>query len=265
MTARRKLPSFVRSFGVVSQPLPSMSYNYDIGKTNPNQNVDGYFMGCRGYTLADIAGDEDDAIYQHQNTYDRICAWEGHGISTGGQIVDALDFGMAEGLLRIDESTETQALQHRRGKWFYVDKVQGRDWFDSHRIAMRLTKVPISVGTIFFDEWVFTPIGGLMTANFAFDGTWDTESGHNYKMCGETVINGKDALIIKPWIGRIMYIGREAFNRAFDVYGTASFIQPQYQPKDVYYVKLTLLQHIIYLLRKYISETLASRFASNYQ
>ena len=264
-TKTRKLYSYPRSFGITAEPLQLMEYNYDIGKTNPNQIQDGYVMGCRGYTLSGIAGDEDNAIYQNQGTYDRLAAYEGHSIDQGGQIVDALNFAVTSGLMRTDETTEAQAQQHRRGKYYLVEKVRGLDWFDSHRLALRHAKVPISVGTIWFPEWQFTPAEtGLLTSHFVFDGKWDDELGHNYKMCGEKTINGQPTLIVKPWLGRFFHFDRETFNKAYDMWGTASFIQPPFEPKDILFVKLTIMQRIVKLIARYISDTLAKKMPHYY-
>ena len=266
MPARYGLPSYHRSFGTTAQPLPLMEYDYDNGPDTWNQNADGYTMGCRMYAISHISGDIDDALYDPKKNYDRLCAWEGHPITQGGQIYDALTFAAAEGLLRVGETTEAQAQTHRRGQPFYVDKVPGMDWFDSHRIAMRNEKVPINIGTIWFQEWTFTPAPyGLMTANFAFDGTWDTEAGHSYELCGEKTINGEPAIAVLAWIGRKLYIGRDAFNRAFDIYGSASFIEPTAEPKDILFVELTILQHLVQLLSQYISNNLASKLPHYYQ
>lgn len=263
-SASRNIPS-TRSFGLVPEPLPLMNYTYDNGKTNPNQIAEGYRMGCRGYTLADIAGDEDKAIYDHGGTYDRLAAYEGHSIEQGGQILDGLNFAVTSGLMQVGETTEAEAQTHRRGKPYYVDKVPGYDWFDSHRLALRKMKVPISVGTIWFPEWMFTPAEtNILTSHFVFDGTWDNELGHNYKMCGEKTINWKPYLIAKPWLGRFFYFDRETFNKAFDIYGTASYIQTKMQPKDVLYVKLTILQRVVQLIQRYISENLAKKFPQFY-
>ena len=170
----RKLYSFSRSFGAVAEPLPLMDYTYDNGKTRFNQVADGYLMGCRGYALSSIAGHEDDAVYNPKQNYNRLCAYEYRPISEGGQIVDALKFACVEGLMRIDETTDAEAKKHIRGKYYYVDKIKGYDWFDSHRLALRRAKVSISVGTIWFQEWMFTPAEtGILTPHFVFDGKWE--------------------------------------------------------------------------------------------
>lgn len=262
--ARTDIPSYTRTFGVLPEPLPLMEYNYDRGKTNPNQIEDGYYMACRGYTLADIAGDIDDAVYDHKGTYDRLSAYEGHSIEKGGMIMDALNFGCVEGLLQLHETTEAEAKKHIRGKPFYVDKVPGYDWFDSHCLALRKAKIPISCGTIWFFEWMNPPDNGILTSNFVFDGTWDSEMGHNYKISGEKTINGEPTLCVKAWLGRWFYMNRKTFNKAFDIYGTGSWIQPKFSPKDVLYVKLTIFQRILQLVSRYISTSVAKKFPQFY-
>lgn len=262
--------SFHISYGTLPTPLTTLEYNFDIGKTLPDQNGDGYPMACRGYTLADIAGDEDDAIYKHQHTYDALSAYEGHSISQGGDIRSAVNFGCVMGVQRLDETTDQEAESHRRGQPFVIDKLMDFDWFDSFRAALRNAQSPISVGTIYFPEWLNTASDGILTSQFVFDGTWDTEMGHNYKICGEKTIQGQPYLIAKTWQGPnfgdrgFCYFSRETFNKAFDIYGTIGIVQPKYSPKDVYYVRLEILQRIVVLISRYISSTLAAKLKWNY-
>lgn len=258
--ARKDTLSLTRSFGLVPMELPLMDYDYDNGKTNPNQVADGYYLGCRGYTLADIAIDELDELFDHKMTYNRMCAYEGHSIDQGGQILDALKFAVVEGL---EDKNGEKAY---RGQPYLVEKIQGMDWFDSHRVALRRMKSSISVGTIFFPEWQFTPEEtGILTDKFVFDGTWDSELGHNYKMSGEKTIGWEPYLRVKMWVGRPFYFNRKTFNKAFDIYGTASFIQTRRQPKDYLYVKLTILQRCVQLIARYISLNFAKKVPQFYQ
>lgn len=258
-TIAQQHPAFHRTFGSVAEPLPLLDYTYDNGRTSFNQNADGFFMGCRGYALASIAGHEDNALYDPKKTYEHISLYEGHSKDEGGQIISALNFGVVEGLV------DSRNLLRRRGKPFLVDKVPGYDWFDSHRLALRKAKVSISVGTIWFEEWMFTPAQfGVVTSQFVFDGTWDSELGHNYEMMGEKTIQGEPTLEVDAWLGRKFYFPREAFNKAFDIYGTGSWIQLAYTPQDILYTKLTILQRVVSLLARYISTNLAKKFPQYY-
>ena len=263
--ARKNIRSYTRSFGVVPQELPLMEYDYDAGLTNPNQVSDGYYMGCRGYTIAEMAIDEDETLYDieddkvHKETYDRMSAYEGHGIEEGGQLLDAMNFAVVAGVLDKDGG------HVYRGKPYLIEKLLGLDWFDSHRIALRREKASLGVGTIFFQEWMFTPAEtNILTDKFTFDGTWDTELGHMYKVCGEKTINWEPYLISKMWTGRKLYFSRATFNKAFDIWGTASYVQVKRQPRDTLYVRLTMLQRIVQLLARYISESLAKRVPQYY-
>ncbi len=199
-----------------------------------------------------------------------MCAYEGHSINLGGDIRAAANFGVAEGVMRIDEDTEVQAQMHRRGRPFSVDLISGSDWFDSFRQALRIGKNPISVGTIWFPEWGHTAFDGILTSLFVFDGNWDSEMGHNYKICGEKTIDGVPYLIAKTWQGKNFgdkgwcYFSRETFNKAFDIYGTIGLIQPRFQPQDIYYAKLTLVQHVVQLISRFISTSLASKIPQFY-
>lgn len=250
--------SFHRSFGSIATPLGLLEYNYDLGKTMPDQNADGLFQGCTGYTQAEIAGDEDSAIYKPFYTYKRTCDFEDHDYSQPCDIRNSAKVGQAYGVQRLDETTETEALTHRRGKFFNVEKVPNEDWFNTFRQALRIGKRPISVGTIWFPEWSLTGSSGILSSAFSFDGKWDTEGGHNYKICGEKTINGLPHLVAKTWQGPQFgdkgwcYFPRETFNKAFDVYGTIGITQPPYDPSQILTIRLTLYQFLLTFLNRWL-------------
>lgn len=241
-----------RSIGTVAapQPMPLREYSYDLGKTMPNQLEDGYPYGCTGYTQAEIAGDEDKSIYKPAYTYEKTCMVEGHPMDRGCDIRISLKVGKVYGVQRIDEHTEQEAETHRRGNFFSVDKAQGMDWFDSFRAALRLTKCPISTVTIWFPEWLNPDEKGRLSAFFAYDGRPDDYNWHNYKISGEKTIDGQPHLEVKAWTGRWVYIGRQAFNRAFDIYGTAGFTQSSMLPGDILTIRLTMIEFILYYVRR---------------
>lgn len=250
--------SYHRSFGTVPMQLSLVEYNYDCGKTMPDQNADGLPFGCTGYTTAEVAGDEDDAIYKPAYTYQKTCYIEGHDTNRGCDIRTALKTGQVYGVQRIDETTDQEAEQHRRGKYYSVDKVSGCDWFDGFRLALRNGKRPISTGTIWFREWEQVASDGVLTSNFVYNGNPDQYPWHNYKICGEKVIDGVPYLIAKSWQGPNYgdkgwcYFSRETFNKAFDIYGTIGLVQPPFTPQDTFTIRLTMLQFVLAYLGRWI-------------
>jgi len=251
--------SFTRSFGVTKQDLPPREYNYDLGIRMPDQNADGYRNGCTGYTQADIATDQDAIPYDPIFTYEKTCLIEGHGPERGCSIRNSAKTGIVYGMKGEHEENDAQALTHRRGAFYSVEKVSGCDWFDSMRLALRKSGTSISVGTLWFLEWGETASDGILTPYFYFDGKWDEESGHNYKICGEKTINGQPYLIAKPWLGKNFgdngwcYFSRETFNKVFDIYGTIAIIQTRATPQDIITIRITILQFLILYLGRIIN------------
>jgi hypothetical protein len=250
--------SFSRSFGITATPIPPKEYNFDKGFGMSDQNADGYPFGCVGYTQASIASNQDGQLFDPIFTYQKTCEIEGHGMDRGCDIRTAAKVGQVYGMRPVYGFDE-DSLKYRRGAFFNVDKSPGCDWFDSMRIAMRRTASPLSVGTIFFPEWSNPGPTGILTEHFVWDGVWDTEMGHNYEICGEKLIDGKPYLIAKTWQGPNFgdngwcYIGREAFNKAFDIWGTVAIVQTRYTPKDVVTIKISILQFVLLKLSKILN------------
>lgn len=247
--------SYHRSFGTISYELDNIEYNYDAGLTIPDQMADGFPFGCTGYTQAEVAGDEDKSVYSPAYVYQKTCDFEGHPANQGCDIRNAAKVGIVYGMKRPGEDDNT-ALNHRRGPFYSVDHLEGYDWFDSFRAALRNGRRPISIGTIWFKEWG-KPQNGILTS-FAYDGNRGNYPWHNYKICGEKIINEQPYLIAKTWQGRgygdngWCYIPRDVFNKAFDIYGTIGIIQPPFAPKDVFTIKLTILQFALLYLGRLI-------------
>lgn len=135
--------SYERTFGT-TLVFPD-NYNTDAGLTMPDQNADGFPMGCTGYTQADIATDEDKVVYDPSFTYAKTCFIENHPQNQGCLIENAIKSTQVYGV-KTKTQTEQDALNNKRGKYFDVDKVG--DYFDGIRSAIELNRRPVSVGTI---------------------------------------------------------------------------------------------------------------------
>lgn len=267
--------------------LIPMDYTLDAGLFVPDQNnIDTRFnpalpalpFGCTGETSTDICADEDKVLYDPQYTYLNTCAMEGHGPDGGCDIRNSMKSLTIYGL-RKDGETNEQAIKRKRGKYFTIDKVPGRDWFDSFRLALRGNKRSISVGTPWFGEWGWAGWGNLVTV--LPDGSYQITGGgiptgimplpntnidlqrvswHDYKICGEKTINGVPYLIGKPWAGvgfgdkGFIYLRREVFNAGYDIYGTFSATPGQpVAPEDIQYIKLTIYQQILVFVNRLLA------------
>lgn len=252
-------------FGGLPTTLPDLEYSYLDGRPIPDQNqADTRFspalialpLGCTGEAQTFLKGLQDNALYNPKFTYDKTCLIENHGPEEGCDIRNSSKSLRVFGAQRVDETTNEQAVQHKSGQTFSVDKAPGRDWFDSQRIALRNEKQGISVGTIWFSEWENPDPTGLLSPTFVYDGNADEYSWHNYAFTGEKVINGEPTLEVVSWQGEnyavkgIAYMNRATFNRAFDIYGTIALITAKALPGDVRTIQLDLYQTILDLINR---------------
>jgi len=241
-----------------------MEYNFDAGLTMPNQMADGRPYGCTGYTQTDCKTDQDKTLYNAGYTYEKTSYMEGHPADQGCDIRTSVKSLRVYGALPTTSKGDTsyldiEAAKHKSGQSFNVDKAQGRDWFDSFRIALRRQKEQgtndsISVGTIWAFGW--SADGVIDTKDFIYSGRPFDYLWHNYKVCGEKTINGEPMLIIKAWLGKEvgdhgwLYIGRENWNKIFDIYGTIGLITAEAGPNDIYTIKLDMLQTVLVYLNR---------------
>lgn len=248
--------SFRRTFGAVASGELPDSYNCDAGLTMPDQNADGYPMGCTGYTQAELCTDEDGVIYRPDFTYKKTLYMENASMGSGCDIRDALKSTIVYGVQRQDETTDAQAVAHHRGQFFNVDKTT--DYFEGIRNALwsnRLSKRSVSIGTPWFQEWHATQ-KGIIETKFAYSGNPDDYPWHNWKISGWKTINGAPYLIGKTWQGKnygdsgFAYFSRQTINDVMAIKGTAAFTLAQADPGNIQTVRLFTLQTILtYLYR----------------
>lgn len=249
-----KARSYTRSFGLTTpQPLPPRTYTYDKGLSTPDQNADGLPYGCTGYAQSHVASNEDGVLYDPRQTYVHTCLRENHDITLPCTIDNSMAIGSAFGMWKPGETDDSIAGGRRRGKPFRVERISGMDWFDSFRSVLRSSGKSISTGTIWFREWESTQ-NGILTSDFVYSGNADQYPWHNYEISGEKVIDGVPYLEILSWqgpnygLGGFVYLDRKGFNRSFDIWGTVGDVQGPYAPQDIQYVRLEILQFIVYYL-----------------
>ena len=261
--------TFPRLGAAAPAELPPMTYNHDAGLTMPDQMADGYPNGCTGYTQTDCKTDETRAIYSAPFTYKKTCFMDGQSDTEPCDIRTSCKSLRVYGALHKNKplhiedkyyeslTEEQKAALNKSGKSFVVEKLPGRDWFDTMRITLRSSnKNSISIGTIWFPEWGSWLTGGELTAAVYYSGDPYAYGWHNYKLCGEETLNGKPVLLLKSWQGKRvgvdgwLKIGREAFNKAFDMYGTLAIIQAEADPNDIKLIKLDILQTVLVFLNR---------------
>lgn len=255
--------SFHRTFGAVSSPLVFPDeYTCDAGLTMPDQNADGYPYGCTGYATTDLCQDEDGIQYYAPFTYWKTCDMEGHDYTTGCQIRNSLDSARVFGVLPYGFSADTFALEHRRGAYFNVDKVDGLDWFDSLRSALylnRAEKRAISIGTPWFPSFE-------RPSAFGQKGIIPLESAdvsklpwHNWAIKGWITLGGTPYLVAKTWQGRgygdngYAYFSRAIINTLMAIPFTGAFTVRQFKPEDVQSVQSSVVATFFFYVRRLIT------------
>lgn len=258
-------------FGAVLGDIPTLFYKYDSGLYPvPDQNnIDTRFQpnlpslpyGCTGETATDICGAEDNAVYDPMYTYDMTCEIEGHPPIEGCDIRNSMKSLTIYGLRKNGE-TQEQAQARKRGRYFMIDLVPGRDWFDSFRLALRGNKRGISTGTPWFVEWTGIRVApsGLLTSNFIYNGNPDAYPWHDTNVFGESTVDDEPVLLLKSWQGSlvgdngILKWNRETFNKVFDIYGTIGATPgPSVTAADVQYVEATLWQQVWVFLNRLLA------------
>lgn len=249
--------SFPRTFGAVQPPVFPDYYNTDAGFGFPNQNADGLPNGCTGYAQSELCQDEDKVLYKPYFTYDKTLFIEGSKNGEPCNIYDSLDSTRVYGVQRDTETTDEEALKHKRGQYYQVERTNGLDYFDALRSALwvnRGANRSISIGSPWYPEFQ-NPIKGIVNTVDTENG-WDVFSGHNYKICGWKTIGGKPYLIVKPWCGPFYgdegfaYFSREVINKLFNVPGVAAFTLAQWDGK-IQTVQLNIIAVLKVLISLY--------------
>lgn len=269
-TLDRRDYSFHKTFphfgNVAPAELPLMEYTYDAGLTMADQNAEGIPFGCTGECQGDCKSDQDKEIYDAADIYKNTCMMEGHDTDRGCDIRNS-----AKSLRVYGAKRKRDGVMVKSGLTFSVDRIPGRDWFDSFRIALRAqaaTKTPISVGTIWFLEWENPEPSGLLSPLFAYDGNANEYEWHNYAIKGEQTVNGEPTFLVKSWQGKNYGHGgwvnmdRATFNRAFDIYGTIGITVAIAHPDDIQTIDIDILQTVLDYLRRILNLIYLSRLVT---
>ena len=254
--------SHARTFGTVIPVY--MEFNLDAGFGFPDQEADGLPEACTGYSQSELCQDEDKRQYKPRFTYDKT--QEISGIFPGDtgweqgpcDIRDSLKSTLVYGVQGLNETTDMEAFQFRRGAYYDVLNSSGMDAFDSAIAVMQATKRSISVGTPWFPEWEKTLVGGILPMP-VYSGNPSDYPWHNSKICGVKLIDGTPYLIDKSWQGSsfgdggYVYFNRATFNGIMGIDGTCAFTVARYTPGDAQTVLLSTYQTVISYLQMYLS------------
>ena len=247
--------SAARTFGSVAPHTFAENYSVDTGKTMADQNADGLFQGCTGYTQTDNLVDEMGSILKASYTYFKTCMMEGHGYNQGCDIRTSLKSTQVYGVQELAETTDQEAEKHRGGKYFNVYNDGGLDWFDSVRSAVFINQKGASCGSPWFPIWeqvgsdgiiLMPPLNQIQSP--------DSLPWHNYSCKGWKTINGVPYLMIKSWQGvnygakGWCYMSREVANKVFEIRGSGIFMQAHANTEDIQTIKVSILEQAITFL-----------------
>lgn len=247
-----------RLYGGVSV-LP-VEFNLDAGLSMPDQNTDGLPEGCTSYAQTDLCSDEDRILYQQKFTYQKTLYMDNLPPGSPCNIRTSLNSTIVYGTLATGETTDAQALNHRRGQYFSVQP--SGDWFDGIRVTL-MTNRSVSIGTPWPTEWE-TPLKGVIPQSFTLTGK---EPWHNWVICGWKQVNNVPFLIGRTWQGKnygdggLAYFSRETINAVMKISGTGAFTLAQANPQNIQNVRLTLMQTLLsyyYRLENFYAKAVGS-------
>lgn len=223
---RIKGTASTRTFGATS-PIYT-PFNLDAFNEFPDQNADGFPEDCTIYTQNSLCEDEDKVRYNRKFLKEKVVLKSGH--EGPYDINDSLEATVVYGVLGENETTDTQAYTHKRGRVFRLEKAPGMDWYDSAISVMQTTGRTLSIAGPWFSSFEEISSNGRMPEDFPL--TWpDGVPGHNHKVYGYQELG---FIVGKSWQGTGYgdngkhYWNRIAFNRYMSMAGSGAFMVSKY-------------------------------------
>lgn len=240
----QKRYSYPRTFGTTSV---LSDCDFDTGLSNFNQNEPNQVTddpalpnGCTDFARADIATNEDHIIYKPGFSYGKSCLIANVPFGSALPLETAFKSGIVYGLQAVGETTDAQALAHRRGPYFEVHPLNGQDYFDAIWSAMLLGKKCVSVGAPWFPE--MTESASISDVNLRPATDW-----HAWEACGVKTTNGIPWMKVKWWGGEPKWFGRNAVNSLLSVSGSDCICDTDGKatPADIKTVRLNIIEVLI--------------------
>lgn len=241
--------SFARTFGSAAA-LVDCDFDKDLW--NPNQNAPEtifnnppIYNGCSYYTRSDVAANEDGILYNPAFVGQKACLIENVPYGSPLPLEASFKAGIDYGLLALGETTDAQALAHRRGAYFEIEQGSAKDMFDAFWSAMLKGQKCLSVGTPWFPEFNNSPMV------FSVD-IRTTDDWHNWEACGVKTIDGVPMMKVKWWGGPVKYFSREAINALVAVKGAdyLTDVNGKATSADIQTIRINILQLLISLYQR---------------
>lgn len=240
----RRRYSYQRTFGSATV-LTDCDFDLNIADFNQNEinPVTGDIPlpnGCTAFARTDIGMNEDNIIYDPEFTYEKSCFIAGVPVGSPLPLEASFKSGIVYGLRALGETTDAQALTHRRGPYFEVEPVNGQDYFDALWSTMLLGKKCVSVGTPWFPE--MTDAASITDVNIRPTIDW-----HNWEACGVKTTDGVSWMKVKWWGGEPKWFGRDAVNSLLSVSGSDVLCDTDGKatPADIRTVRLNIMQVLL--------------------
>lgn len=236
--------SFPHTFGTAPELV---DIDLDTSLSNPNQNLPNPVTGdpalpngCTAFARADIATNEDRIIYKPGFTYEKACFMENVPVGSPLPLETTFKAAIVYGLQAVGETTDAQALAHRRGPYFEVHPVAGQDMFDSLWSALIVGRRCISVGTLWYPELTAAAIVDSIQIRPTLD-------GHDWEAVGVQTVNGQPYMKIKWWGGAPKLFSRMTVNALCATAGSDALTDTDGKATgtDIQTVKLTILQTLV--------------------
>lgn len=235
--------SFSRTFGA-TRLLEDCEFdnglsNFNQNEPNPVTGDPAYPNGCTAFARADMATNEDHILYSPGFTYLKSCMIANVPVGSALPMETAFTSGKVYGLQAVGETTDAQALTHRRGPYFEVDR-SNDDWFDSLWSALQTGKKCLSVGTVWFPEMTEATI--VDTVNIR-----PTIDAHDWEVTGVTTQNGIPRMHVKWWGGEPKWFGRAAVNALMNASGSDCLtdVDGKATPADIQTIRLSIMQVLL--------------------
>lgn len=239
-----KEKNFHQKFGGVTiASIPD--FNLDTGINGmPDQDSENAPTECTGYAVADILTDVFKMPFSPDFSYAAALYLDGSGPSIdGASFHAAMQAAVGVGVLpkALANLSATQLgelyisdwknwnLQSKKSALGYVENgilnaLGNGDAFDSILSSLYVGKISVSIGSPWFNEWMFSTNGVVATPALA----GNYPAWHDWAIKGKITINGEPYLIGKSWQGtRVgnngwLYFSRAAINAALSVPGSGA-------------------------------------------
>lgn len=236
--------SFSRTFGstgILSYTSIDVSLvNFNQNEPNPVTGDPALPNGCTAFARCDIATNEDRIIYKPGFTYEKSCLIANVPVGSPLPLETSFKSGVDYGFQAIGETTDAQALTHRRGPYFEVHPDNGQDMFDSLWSALQKGQRCISVGTPWFPELT----NGIQIDAISIG---SLDDWHDWEACNVIERNNLPYMEVKAWTGDIKYFSRSVVNALCGIAGSDALtdVDGKATPEDIQLVKLSLLELLV--------------------